>query len=68
MTLPNERTRALLWAGGFLIELWEDLALAETIQYAQWTLALPSVIRSRVLVLAHAEIGDQTGLATGMSS
>jgi hypothetical protein len=27
MTLPNERTRSLLWAGGFLIELARDQRL-----------------------------------------
>lgn len=27
MTMPDERTRALLWAGGFLIELARDNSL-----------------------------------------
>ena len=27
MTLPDERTRALIWAGGFLIELARDESL-----------------------------------------
>ncbi|MBA2079839.1 BPSL0761 family protein [Rhodanobacter sp. PCA2] len=27
MTMPNERTRALVWAGGFLIELARDRSL-----------------------------------------
>ncbi len=27
MTLPDERTRALIWAGGFLIELAQDESL-----------------------------------------
>lgn len=27
MTMPNERTRAVLWAGGFLIELARDTTL-----------------------------------------
>ncbi len=28
MTMPNERTRALVWAGGFLIELARNRVLA----------------------------------------
>lgn len=28
MTLPDERTRALIWAGGFLIELALDESLS----------------------------------------
>ena len=27
MTMPNERTRALVWAGGFLVELAQDREL-----------------------------------------
>ncbi len=27
MTMPDERTRALLWAGGFLVELAQDESL-----------------------------------------
>lgn len=27
MTLPDERTKALVWAGGFLIELARDKSL-----------------------------------------
>lgn len=32
MTTPQERTRALIWAGGFLIELARDDALPLTIR------------------------------------
>ncbi|WP_447584943.1 BPSL0761 family protein [Pseudoxanthomonas mexicana] len=38
MTMPDERTRALLWAGGFLIELARDDSL-------------PLSIRRRALVI-----------------
>lgn len=40
MTMPDERTRALLWAGGFLIELAKDTSL-------------PLVIRRRAVVIAR---------------
>lgn len=32
MTMPNERTRALVWAGGFLIELARDTRLPEDVR------------------------------------
>lgn len=32
MTIPSERTRALLWAGGFLIELARDRSLPLTVR------------------------------------
>lgn len=40
MTMPDERTRALLWAGGFLIELARDENL-------------PLLIRRRAVVIAR---------------
>jgi hypothetical protein len=40
MTIPEERTRALLWAGGFLIELARDDSL-------------PLEIRRRAVVIAR---------------
>lgn len=40
MTMPDERTRALLWAGGFLIELARDDSL-------------PLDIRRRAVVIAR---------------
>lgn len=40
MTMPNERTRALVWAGGFLIELARDRSL-------------PLDIRRRAVVIAR---------------
>lgn len=40
MTLPHERTRSLLWAGGFLIELARDESL-------------PLNIRRRAVVIAR---------------
>jgi hypothetical protein len=40
MTMPTERTRALLWAGGFLIELARDKRL-------------PVEVRRRAVVIAR---------------
>lgn len=40
MTLPDERTRALLWGGGFLIELARDKRL-------------PIEVRQRAVVIAR---------------
>jgi hypothetical protein len=40
MTMPDERTRALLWAGGFLIELARDDSL-------------PVDVRRRAVVIAR---------------
>lgn len=40
MTMPDERTRALIWAGGFLIELARDKTL-------------PLSIRQRAVVIAR---------------
>ncbi len=40
MTMPDERTRALLWAGGFLIELARDTSL-------------PLLVRRRAVVIAR---------------
>lgn len=33
MTLPDERTRALIWAGGFLIELARDESLPLSVRH-----------------------------------
>ena len=40
MTMPHERTRALLWAGGFLVELARDTSL-------------PLWVRQRAVVIAR---------------
>jgi hypothetical protein len=40
MTMPHERTRALLWAGGFLIELARDESL-------------PIAVRQRAVAIAR---------------
>lgn len=40
MTTPDERTRALVWAGGFLIELARDKSL-------------PLAVRRRAVVIAR---------------
>ncbi|TAM23961.1 MAG: hypothetical protein EPN68_09575 [Rhodanobacter sp.] len=52
MTMPDERTRALLWAGGFLIELARDESL-------------PIDVRQRAVVIARhfPTIEDISGMA-----
>ena len=39
MTLPDERTRALIWAGGFLIELARDESLPLSVRQQAVTIA-----------------------------
>lgn len=52
MTLPDERTRAVLWAGGFLIELARDERL-------------PLEVRRRAVVIARhfPTVGDVSSIA-----
>lgn len=65
MTMPDERTRSLLWAGGFLIELAKDKRL-------------PVEIRRRAVVIARhfptiedvstmAMFRHPTGLGAGLA-
>lgn len=64
MTMPHERTRALIWAGGFLIELARDKSL-------------PLAIRQRAVVIARhfptieqvslmAQFRHPSGLGSGL--
>lgn len=64
MTIPEERTRALVWAGGFLIELARDKSL-------------PLAVRQRAVVIARhfptieqvsamAQFRQPTGLGMGL--
>lgn len=39
MTMPDERTRALLWAGGFLVELAQNDALPLAVRRRAVTIA-----------------------------
>ena len=66
MTMPNERTRAMVWAGGFLIELARDNQL-------------PLDIRRRAVVIARhfptmeqismmARFRHPSGLGIGLES
>jgi len=52
MTMPEERTRALLWAGGFLIEVARNESL-------------PLEIRRRAVVIARhfPTVGDVSSMA-----
>lgn len=66
MTMPDERTRALLWAGGFLIELARNESL-------------PLDVRRRAVVIARhfptiedvsamAQFRHPSGFAMGLAS
>lgn len=66
MTMPEERTRALLWAGGFLIQLAKDESL-------------PLKIRRRAVIIARhfptieaismmSVFRHSTGLGIGLAS
>jgi hypothetical protein len=65
MTMPDERTRALLWAGGFLVELAQNDSL-------------PLDVRRRAVVIARhfptieeisamAQAGHALGLSMGLA-
>lgn len=57
MTMPNERTRSLLWAGGFLIELARDKRLPLDIR------------RSAVVIARHfPTIEDVSHMALSLHS
>ncbi|HEX7369985.1 MAG TPA: BPSL0761 family protein [Rhodanobacteraceae bacterium] len=52
MTMPDERTRSLLWAGGFLIELARDRRLPVDVR------------RSAVIIARHfPTVGDIASMA-----
>lgn len=52
MTMPDERTRALIWAGSFLVELARDSSLS------------PAIRRKAVVIARHfPTLEDVKGLA-----
>lgn len=65
MTMPEERTRALVWAGGFLIELARDRSLPLAVRRRAVGIArhFPTIEQ----VLAMALIRHPTGLGIGLA-
>lgn len=64
MTTPEERTRALVWAGGFLIELARDESLPLAVRRRAVAIArhFPTVEQ----VSAMAQFRHPTGLGMGL--
>jgi hypothetical protein len=65
MTLPNERTRALLWAGGYLIELARDDSLPLEIRRHAVLIArhFPTIEDVAAMALLRHPIGHAAVLA-----
>jgi len=65
MTMPDERTRALLWAGGFLIELARDQSLPLAIRQRAVTVArhFPAIEDVASMALFRHTSGLGLGLA-----
>lgn len=65
MTLPNERTRALLWAGGYLIELARDDSLPFEVRRYAVLIArhFPTIEDVAVIALLRHPIGHAVMLA-----
>lgn len=65
MTMPDERTRALLWAGGFLIELARDESLPLVVRRRAVTIArhFPTIEDVSSMALFRHSSGLSLGLA-----
>lgn len=65
MTMPDERTRALLWAGGFLIELARDERLPMDIRRSAVVIArhFPTIEDVSSMALFRHSSGLGIGLA-----
>lgn len=63
MTMPHERARALVWAGGFLIELARDEALPITVRRRAVAIARHFPTAGEVMLAASfSENGLDNGL------
>ena len=64
MTTPHERTRALLWAGGFLIELARDTSLPISVRQRAIVIArhFPTIEDVSTLSVAGRSSGSECGL------
>jgi hypothetical protein len=65
MTLPDERTRALLWAGGFLIEVARDMRIPLSIRQRAAEIArhFPTVQQLSFMAMTEAAISPDPALA-----
>lgn len=65
MTMPDERTRALLWAGGFLIELARDKRLPVDIRRSAVVIArhFPTIEDVSTMAIFRHSSGLGIGLA-----
>ena len=65
MTMPNERTRALVWTGGFLIELARDKSLPLTVRRRAVVIArhFPTIEQVSAMALFRHPTGLGIGLA-----
>ena len=66
MTMPDERTRALLWAGGFLIEIARDKRLPSDIRRSAVVIARHFPTIEDVSAMAHFR--HPSGLGVGLAS
>lgn len=66
MTMPDERTRALLWAGGFLIELARDTRLPVDIRRNAVVIArhFPTIEDVSTMAIFRHSSGLGIGLAS----
>lgn len=66
MTMPDERTRSLLWAGGFLIELARDTTLPVTVRRRAVVIArhFPTIEDVSAMALFRHSSGLGVGLAS----
>ncbi|WP_081975053.1 BPSL0761 family protein [Novilysobacter arseniciresistens] len=64
MTMPNERTRALVWAGGFLIEIARDKALPLALRRQAVSIArhFPTIEQVGAMSTATFHLGMGPGL------
>lgn len=64
--MPTERTRALVWAGGFLIELARDRALPLDVRKRAVVIArhFPTIEDISAMALLRYPIGHQTALTS----
>ena len=66
MTMPNERTRALVWAGGFLIELARDRSLPLDVRRRAVVIArhFPTIEDISAMALLRYPIGHHAALTS----
>lgn len=66
MTMPDERARALVWAGGFLVELARDASLPLYVRQRAVMIARHFPTAGEVMLAAAViESGTGVGLALG---